>query len=236
MSSSSAHLCEQFAEAMQRMLDGEANSLSEPLESHRIECDDCRRFAESAANLTVALADLPRLEADEVLTSRIIAAVEADRAIPPPKRHLTRRIVTAIVVIAASIAVLWFAGEWTSVGRTNQMVSSHSVRPPAAKVKSNPSSFDMRDNLEVVAESIASLTRRTASDVIGPARDVFGLGVEMDWLRGPAEVRDHANPAMDSLQELRHGAAAGFEPIAESARRALAMFTRDLPTKPSTKP
>jgi hypothetical protein len=117
--------------------------------------------------------------------------------------------------------------------RSTRPMKVVAVSVPRVEPAGDKRSLDLRENLASASDAILSLTRRTTTGTIEPTRDLLSLDVETSWLKPPDALPNAADPAAQSLEEVRQGAAAGFEPMANSARRAFAMFTRDLPT---TKP
>jgi hypothetical protein len=81
----------------------------------------------------------------------------------------------------------------------------------------------LRENFAEAGEAVASLTRRTAADAVGPidwALPDEGVSWwEMPSLRAPSLPLEDAGTAF----------ADGLEPVATSARRAAQMFWRELP-------
>ncbi|MFL5341323.1 MAG: hypothetical protein ACJ8F7_14350, partial [Gemmataceae bacterium] len=71
--------------------------------------------------------------------------------------------------------------------------------------------------------------RRTADQTIEPTRKLLPEQIETPNLISADLLPQALDPAAHSLEEIRHGAAVGFEPVANSARRAVSMFLREPP-------
>src|SRR5439155_8345853 len=101
-------------------------------------------------------------------------------------------------------------------------------QPPAEAVP-------MSDHLAAASSAIASLTKRTTDQAVEPTRKLLPDQVEAPSLNVADRLPRAIDPAAQSLQEVRQGAAAGLEPVTSSARRAFSMFRREFATEPDRK-
>jgi hypothetical protein len=87
----------------------------------------------------------------------------------------------------------------------------------------------LRDSVAEAGSAVASLTSRTAGATLGETAALLPL------VAGPAlpplgeEVEPMVEPPTRPFRAAGAGVSAGLEPVADSARRALGLFLRDLP-------
>src|SRR5206468_3352732 len=93
----------------------------------------------------------------------------------------------------------------------------------------------MSDHLAAAGSAIASLTKRTADEAVEPTRKLLPDQVEAPSLYVADRFPRAIDPAAQSLQEVRQGAAAGLEPVTTSARRAFSMLRREFTPDPDRK-
>jgi hypothetical protein len=82
----------------------------------------------------------------------------------------------------------------------------------------------VRDALAQSGSDVMALARRTADEAVGPTRLFVPKALE-----APPTPAEPWQPAAESLQDVRQGAVASFEPVASSAKRAANLFWRELP-------
>lgn len=222
--------CSRVAEAVQDILDGAAAALPPELEAHRQRCRDCQAVAAAAEQLRAGLAAWPRPAVSPDFAGRVVTGYLADRASTHATMRRWRRVVTWVTIAAAILLGAGIAVDQYWRSTRPMKVAAVSVPRAPARDQRPPGSLDLRENLASASDAILSLTRRTTTGTIAPTTDLLSLDMETSWLKPPDALPDAADPAAQSLEEVRQGAAAGFEPMANSARRAFAMFTRDLPT------
>ena len=90
----------------------------------------------------------------------------------------------------------------------------------------------MDDQLAEAGSALASLTRRA----VEPAKLLIPTRPDTTGLKVPDPLAAPMEPGVQGLADMRQGAASGFEPVAATARRAFAMFVRELPDRPDRKP
>ncbi len=215
--------CPDCRRRLHERLDGVPASDVAGLDAHLAACPDCHALFAAVGRLEVGLRALtpPRPPAD--LGGRVVGRVLADRR----RRARRRRALFAGLAVAAGLLLTL-----TLLARksgTPDVVHGPTVTPP--ETAPTPS---LRDNVAEATSAVASLTRRTAGetaegsrlllpDLPLPATDDAGLA-------------DALEPSAESLREAGHGVGAGLEPVTNSARRAVALFLRDLPVAAERKP
>lgn len=174
---------------------------------HLVACRACRTLYESAVALRKGLAEmLPPQPAPE-LTDRIVTSVLFDRR----RRQARRRIVARAAALAAGILVVLFASE-------QRPGPEHKEEP--AVIAQGPS---LRKTLTEASSAVVESARRQVNEALSSTLwlvpPVEGLPVDDEW---------QFEPALRPLQEASQGVAAGLDPVADKARRAFALFVRDL--------
>jgi hypothetical protein len=227
--------CAAAAEDMQLLLDGIAAADLPALQAHCNECPECRRQVAAARHLLHGLERLPRPSVPFGLAERAYRAVRSDR-----RQRLQRQWLAAGAGLAAAsvLAALFVFSKqqppapqggpsaWEVAG--NPLTAGfeeglHKVPPPAP----------LRDRLAEAGSAVAELTRRTADETF--ERTVSLL--PRPTLPKPADPTERLEPAFQSLAEVGTSAAAGVEPIAASARRAVDLFWREIaPSDMNRKP
>jgi predicted anti-sigma-YlaC factor YlaD len=224
----SSFSCSEFQNGLQRFLDGEAAALGPACDHHRIECASCRSDYLAAVRLARGLRLRARPDSPTGWTDRLVAAVIAD-VTRPSARGATRRIVEALLVAACLLLAV-------AMGLHFARSRNEPVPAPRELVAvPGPGPMTIEKSLADAGSAVASLTRRTADETIEPARKLISSAADSAALRVDP-IPDMMDPANQSLTQIRQGAALGFEPVANSARRAVSLFFRDLPLDGERKP
>jgi len=216
--------CREFRESLDALLDRETATVSADGEAHLMACESCRSDWR-AARAIMALAGARRAPASPQRTDRLFQVVLADAIAVQPARRLAGWIAVAATVAAAVLAMV-VAIRW------REPIAG--PLPPAdtiANVTPKAPSISVDGQLAQASDAIASLTRRTADRAALPTRRIFASRPEMKPLE-PMPIE----PAARRLADIRDGAASGFEPLAKTARRAFALFARELPEQSPRKP
>jgi hypothetical protein len=98
--------------------------------------------------------------------------------------------------------------------------------PPLPDTKSfahrDPPAETIRGQIGEAGSAVVSLTRKATDDTLSPARNLFAA---------PAPRVSPKQPAIDlpdPLAEMPEAAKAGLEPLADTAKRAVNLFLRDV--------
>ena len=175
----------------------------DPDPTHPKTCADCRRYA-SSARAIIGLADLPRPTPTAGFSNRVVIAALRERRV-----RAYRRVGAGLAVAAGLIVAV-------VLSRPKPEPQYVQVQPPER----------VEDRLADAGSALAALTRRTADDVIGPARSLVPT-LDAPTFSAAGFVPSEAEPAVEALAEIPQAAQAGFEPVTNSARRAVALFLRD---------
>jgi hypothetical protein len=227
-------------ETIHHFLDGNDPGMPAELQAHCGECASCQSLVHAAFLLRHGTQKFPTPSLPSAWTDKMVnlllADVEASRSHSWLRRYafwfaLTASFLGAIAVLA-----------WSMKGQLGPHVVSQVstkqdapvILPPAKNTDVSPVSVDQ--SLSEARSMVVSLTRRTADDAVEPTRRLLPT----DAPSAPMPVQDtlpkSMEPAAQSLEEIRHGASSSFEPMANSAVRAINMFWNEVPPKPERKP
>lgn len=196
---------------------------------HARECPECQRRNREAIWFLQAIHEVATVQ-DVTLPGSL-----ADRVVPlvvPTNRTRNRgwRLTTTITALAASVAVVAIV----SWGRFNFRDEPATPRDLArtAPMNDRPSVSDepvirVSEQVGDVREMLASLTRRTATEAIGPAETLLpreSPSVNLSPRLLPAD----AEPSLSALAEVPKVASSSLEPLTNSAERAYQLFLRDV--------
>jgi hypothetical protein len=82
--------------------------------------------------------------------------------------------------------------------------------------------------------AVVSLTSRTASETVDRTSVLFPL-IQQTALESLDPMTTPLDPPLEPFREATAGVSAGLAPVADSARRAVGLFLRDLPVgRPAT--
>jgi hypothetical protein len=91
----------------------------------------------------------------------------------------------------------------------------------------------LQQRVEEAGEAMVHLTRRTADETMGQSRLLLPDLKQSFAASGQPTTSSEAQP----LRDVQQGVSSGLEPVASSARRAVALFFREPPTEvPSREP
>jgi hypothetical protein len=228
--------CVLFEQTIQKLLDGDRCALSPELELHRSGCPECRAHHQAALDLKRGLDHWPAPPLPN-MSDRVVIAVLSDAVTMDGVQRRVRR--NLLLALAASV-LLALGGVWvlSENGPVQKFISARWGSVPAPKVEIPAEAVkdrvpetprSLRDSLEEAGSAVASLTRRTADETVTPTRKILASQMEAPSFVTIEELPKAMDPAAQSLQEVRQGAAAGFQPVASSARRAVSMFLREVP-------
>jgi hypothetical protein len=95
---------------------------------------------------------------------------------------------------------------------------------PATPSKQSP--LDIRE----AGNTLVALVNRTADETMGPGRMLIPQGVSASPLPDTNAWQPDLEPGAQTLREAQDGVAVGFEPVTNSARRAVSLFLREVPS------
>jgi hypothetical protein len=226
--------CHAWQQLLQQHLDGRDGEL----EHHLHSCQDCAGEQPAVQRLLDGITLLAPISAPAGLAERITEQLLLD--VRRQRRLRQRRLLASLGTLAAAAAVLiavgfhsWRAERDTPEGsRTGPaVVRKEEPLPPSTGRLRNPAPRSgeggerpLRDSLAQAGTAVASLTSRAASETMDQTSSLLPL------LPAPSlePIAPEAAP-MEPLREASAEVSAGLAPVADSARRAVGLFLRDLP-------
>lgn len=188
-------------------------------------CPACAEWGAAARRFDRGLRLLAPPTPPAFLTGRIVAQVAVGR-----RRRRTRQFLAAGVAVAAALLF----GVWLRLHRDNP-IPAPSPEPPTLAQAPEPPRASLRDSVTEAGSAVAALTTRTADETVANTKSL--LPVVTDPTPGNIEPGPPHDPPARSLRETGEGVTAGLAPVADSARRAVGLFLRELPpmeTHPKT--
>lgn len=202
--------CDQCDLWLQELLDGTEPGAA--VVEHLGQCSTCHELYEAAAELRRGLALLPPPEPSADLSGRIVTAVLFDRR----RQARRRRVVARVAALAAAVLVAWFIADQRTPPPT----------PPVVQVAdSGPS---LRETVSLASNAVADLTSKRMDEARESTR-FFLPTLEAPALPG-VDPTEPLEATARPLQTATQGVSAGLEPVTDRARRAFALFVRDLPS------
>jgi hypothetical protein len=219
--------CREFVDVLQDHLDGIPLPSSQVLMAHLRECPACAELHVASRRLLRGL----RLSTPPAPPAELAPAIAAAALREFRRRRLLRRSAFAIATAAAVLIVLGlrFAIQpGHKPSPVSEMAKGTHPSPAiaAAGRRQEHTSPPLLSAVEEVGEAVASLTTRTADEAMGgtrlllPAVPGSSLG-KLDFPATDAPTRP--------LREAGKNLTASLDPVANSARRAVDLFLRDLP-------
>lgn len=178
---------------------------ADPLERHLRDCPHCAAHRAGLVRLVRGLDLLTPPAPPPGLASRIASAVADDR------RRRLRGLRRWMPYAALAAACLLLAVVGLRTGRQPDVAG----RP----VASGPA---LRESVSRASQAVATLTARTATATV---EETARLIPSMDTL----PIESPPQPALEPIREATEEVSTRLAPVADSARRAVNLFFRDLP-------
>ncbi len=214
--------CPDCRERLQQWLDARTREAAVTPDEPPALCPACSEWGAAARRLDRGLRLLALPTPPAFLTGRIVARVAAERR----RRRMHLYLTTGIAAAAATLLL----GVWLRLPRENP-VPVPSPRPPtlaqAPEPPPEPSRATLRDSVAEAGSAVAALTTRTADETVAKTKGL--LPVVTDPTLGKIDLEPPPDPSARSLRETGEGVTAGLAPVADSARRAVGLFLRELP-------
>ena len=177
-------------------------------------CPACTEWGAAASRLDRGLRLLAAPTPPALLTARIVARVAAEPATanaPVPGGRRRRR---GRGPVPRRVAYVFVGRIRFRPHRTNLRRWPRRPEPPRAT---------LRDSVTEAGSAVASLTTRTADETVANTKSL--LPVVTDPTPGKIELEPPPDPPARSLRETGEGVTAGLAPVADSARRAVGLFS-----------
>jgi hypothetical protein len=224
--------CRAWQQLLQQHLDG-----GEPaaLERHLAGCPDCAAERAAIRRLLDGLALLSPPAPPAALADRLASRLCEEAKRLRRQRLLRRLVPLAGLAAAALVLIVLGARSWRPVPAdpTPKAPLENVVKNRQPAPKEEPAA-PLRESVAEASTAVAALTTRTANATVGETASLLPL------LPAPTvEALSSAPPIegpMEPLREASAGVSAGLAPVANSARRAVSLFFRDLPMGRTDRP
>jgi hypothetical protein len=213
--------CLQCQQLLDDRLDGLPPTDQGELHRHLAGCAGCQSLSAAAGRLEEGLRLLVAPESPARLSDRLVSAVRNDQRRRRRRRQLGR---VALAVAAALLLVLTLA-DHRPLPPEPQPPIPQPVKPVAEE--KGPS---LRERVAEASTAMVDLAGRTADKTVGRSRLLLPVVMSTPPLETPADPLTPMETPMRSLPGLAQGVSTGFEPIANSARRAFDMVLSEIPT------
>lgn len=207
--------CRIGRELLQQQLDGETSG--ETLESHLGACAECATQRVAIQRLLLGLTLLVPPEPPADLTGRLTGQlVRAAR-----QRQGQRRQRFAGFVGLAAAVLLVALGTWNWWPTNGAPAPEPSGEPVSVVTPPAPATQPLRESLAKASNAVASLSDRAATDTMEHTSTLKPL-LPMPPEVGPLEP---LAPPLEPLLEASEEVSRGLAPVADSAKRALNVFS-----------
>ena len=195
--------CLECQEFIQRCLDGESvPSDRDDFATHLIVCSECRDDYAAAQSLIDGLRVLPPCQPPADLLERICRRIMVERA----RASQFRRVVVGSGLAASLLLMCW------AVYSATRLVSREETRTQSMR------------------KTLVSLNERTADGRIDQTKLLALIRIPQASFGDAGELEQVLEPPAESFREIQEAMAAGLEPVATSARHAVGLFLREIPT------
>jgi hypothetical protein len=205
--------------------------------AHARACPACAERLAAARLLTEGLRILVLPAPPAGLALRISASLAAE-ARARRRRHWRRRAGLAVAAAAAGLLVLlsrpWWHGASPGPQTQGLLARSDDTRASPGEQRERPA--PVRESVAQAGSAALALTSRTADATVGPTAFLWPLMSARSPVQTPLGLGGGHDPALEEpletparpFKEAGAELSAGLEPVAQSARRAVGLFLRDL--------
>ncbi len=209
--------CPECSDRLQQWLDGRTRDAA-PGDPPAL-CPACAEWAAAARRLDCGLRLLTPPTPPPHLAERIVAGVAV-------RRRRRYRVVFWAGAAAAAAAVLLSSSPGRLIGETPRPRRRPPKAPVPRRVPEPPRPYP-GESVEEAGSAVASLTSRTADETVAKTKGL--IPVIVDPSLGKFDLQPPLDPPARTLREAGEGVSSGLEPVADSARRAVGLFLRELP-------
>jgi anti-sigma factor RsiW len=225
--------CVECQERLQRLLDGWPSEAASAAD-HLAACPECNELHRAGRRLHEGLRFLSASPPPSGFADRIVAHVLTDRQ----ARRSRRRRWLVVTALAASLLVAVSAGNYW-FGKRDATSPPLQPAPIADSGEKMPDTLasapSPRDNVAGAGQAVASLSRKATDETVEQTRLFWPVASSPLSFEG-LDLQTPLEPSSHSLREAGQNVSSGLEPVANSARRAMNLFWRDLPPmEPSKK-
>ncbi len=214
--------CPECSDRLQQWLDGRTRDAA-PGEPPAL-CAACAEWAAAAGRLDRGLRLLAPPAPPPHLAERIVAGAVCWR-----RRRRYRVLLWAGAAATAAALLIVVAWQAFHAGGTPAAPAPIVQTPRPAPTPPAPAvaHATLRESVEAAGSAVASLTSRTADETVAKTKGL--IPVIVDPSMGKFDLEPPLDPPTRTLREAGAGVSSGLEPVADSARRAVGLFLRELP-------
>jgi hypothetical protein len=217
--------CVECQEYLQRVLDGELDAGGTAVAEHLAACVSCSPLQTAGRRLQEGLRQVAAPHLPQDFAERVVARVVADQL----HRHRLRRRLFATAALAASLLLAVFAGyRWYNAKEPNPASPENMANSGDTTPKDPTPTPSPRERVTGAGEAVASLSRRATEETVEQTRLLWPVATAPLSFDG-IDLQTPLEPPAQSLREAGQHVSSGLEPVANSARRAMNLFWRELP-------
>ncbi len=215
--------CDDFGKKLQEWLDGERDALAEPFQAHRRACTACASDYRAALALLQGLRNrvAPSLPGDKI--DRLVNVILSDDISPAKRPSQVWRQLALVAAAAACLALAFLIGK-----QLRRAPSVIQPKTPDTSLAKREQPFSVDQSIADAGSTLLDFSRKSRPNLHPENWLPTKVKSTEHWL--DEQLPDPIEPAAQSLSDIRQGAESGLEPMANTARRAFALFTRDLAT------
>jgi anti-sigma factor RsiW len=220
--------CLECRDLLQQRLDGNFSPACQPaLDVHLAACPACRELHAAVPCLLEGV----RAQTTPLPPSGLAERIGAALLLQARRQRRTRRLSFAAAMAASILAILTIGYFWSRQvpGQPNPAPLVRSAEP--GKNLRSPS---LNQSVEEAGQAVLAMTRRAANETVGQGRTFLPLVLPERPSPGVPEIEPLLEQPTKSLRDIQNGMTAGLEPVTSSARRALDLFLRELPSTDRT--
>jgi hypothetical protein len=223
--------CAECQEYWQQILDGRPEAGAASFAEHMAACPACGQWNTAVRRMRdgLRLVAAPPVPSD--FAQRVAERVIADQV----GRQRQRRRWFASAALAASLFLAVFAGYRWINSKEPGPVSPGPVADGGKGAPEAPTPAPSpRASVTEAGEAVASLSRKATEETVEQTRLLWPVATAPLSFDG-IDLQTPLDPSAQSLREAGQGVSSGLEPVANSARRAMNLFWRELPPVDSGK-
>jgi len=224
--------CVECQERMQRLLDGRPEE-GAFVAGHVADCHKCGEMHRASSRLREGLLHFDVPQAPRDFADRVVTRVLLDRQ----ARRSRRQRWLVVTALAASLLLAVSAGYYR-FGKRDANPTFVEPAPLADGGNKAPEELTLapspRESVAEAGQAVASLSRKARDETVEQTMllwPVASAPLSFDGL----DLQTPLDPPSQSLREAGQNVSSGLEPVANSARRAMNLFWRDLPPMEPTK-
>jgi len=215
--------CTTARDSFHLYLDGDLPVETPESLEHRSRCASCRAWEQSLRLMLNTLANASSERPRAGLADRVLESLKTQ---PVQPRSTARRWLAASLALAASIALAFFVMQ-PREKPADPVPAAMVVAPPVVE----PRNASLNESVNEANDAVAALTRKADKSLTLNLPSLTLPKLEMQ-----ADPLERLEPAVASIQDVRHGVVLSLTPMANSARKAADLFWKEVAADTGAKP